>query len=51
MQKSLLILLTSHVLVNAAPPEHYDVLQYINPLIGSANGGTPTQHLTQIFSG
>ena len=33
---------TSCILVNAAdtpPVEDYDVLQYINPLIGSANGG------------
>lgn len=33
---------TSRILVNAADTpllEDYDVLQYINPLIGSANGG------------
>lgn len=36
------LFLTSRLLVNAAdtpPVEDYDVLQYINPLIGSANGG------------
>lgn len=36
------LFLTSHVLVNAAdssPVDDYDVLQYVNPLIGSANGG------------
>ncbi|KAJ5135750.1 CAZyme family GH92 [Penicillium bovifimosum] len=36
------LLFTSAGLVNAAdrhPQEDYDVLQYINPLIGSANGG------------
>jgi hypothetical protein len=36
------LLLTGPALVNAAdrhPVEDYDVLQYINPLIGSANGG------------
>ncbi|OQE31122.1 hypothetical protein PENFLA_c002G09933 [Penicillium flavigenum] len=36
------LFLTSRVLVSAAdtsPVEDYDVLQYINPLIGSANGG------------
>lgn len=38
----LLSLFLSRVLVTAAdisPVEDYDVLQYINPLIGSANGG------------
>lgn len=38
----LLSLFLSRILVNAAdvsPVEDYDVLQYINPLIGSANGG------------
>lgn len=36
-----LALAYSRVLVDAAPDlvEDYDVLQYINPLIGSANGG------------
>ncbi|KAJ5098796.1 Alpha-1-2-mannosidase [Penicillium argentinense] len=35
-----LVLASSRVLVGAAGPvEDYDVLQYINPLIGSANGG------------
>jgi hypothetical protein len=50
MHKLLSLLLTSHVLVNAAAPLDYDVLQYINPLIGSANGGTLMQHLTQAAS-
>lgn len=36
-------LLLAGLLVNAADTQDYDVLQYINPLIGSANGGTPTQ--------
>jgi hypothetical protein len=35
-----LLLLLASVLANAADPLDYDVLQYINPLIGSANGGT-----------
>lgn len=38
----LLSLFLSRVLVKAAdlsPVEDYDVLQYIDPLIGSANGG------------
>lgn len=36
-----LFLASSRVLVDAASNavEDYDVLQYINPLIGSANGG------------
>lgn len=37
-----LVLASSPVLVNAAdssPVEDYDVLQYVDPLIGSANGG------------
>lgn len=37
-----LVLASSRALVDAAlpaPPEDYDVLQYIDPLIGSANGG------------
>jgi hypothetical protein len=36
-----LVLASSRVLIDAAPNavEDYDVLQYINPLIGSANGG------------
>ncbi|OQD89476.1 hypothetical protein PENANT_c002G04053 [Penicillium antarcticum] len=37
-----LVLASSHVVVNAADPspvEDYDVLQYTDPLIGSANGG------------
>jgi hypothetical protein len=37
-----LVLASSRVLVDAALPalpEDYDVLQYIDPLIGSANGG------------
>lgn len=37
-----LFLASSCVLVDAAlprPVEEYDVLQYIDPLIGSANGG------------
>jgi hypothetical protein len=37
-----LALASSRVLVNAANPspvEDYDVLQYVDPLIGSANGG------------
>jgi hypothetical protein len=37
-----LVLIISRILVNAADPspvEDYDVLQYVDPLIGSANGG------------
>jgi len=36
-----LVLASSRALVSALPalPEDYDVLQYIDPLIGSANGG------------
>jgi hypothetical protein len=37
-----LVLASSRVLVDAALPalpEDYDVLQYVDPLIGSANGG------------
>lgn len=35
------LFITSRALANAdtSPVEDYDVLQYINPLIGSANGG------------
>jgi hypothetical protein len=39
---------SSRTLVNAAdtsPVEDYDVLQYINPLIGSANGGKSEQQI------
>lgn len=45
-----LVLASGRALVDAAlpaPPGDYDVLQYIDPLIGSANGGmenpTPTR--------
>lgn len=37
-----LVFASSRVLVDAALPalpEDYDVLQYVDPLIGSANGG------------
>ena len=46
--KLLLLLLTSRVLVSAtdtSPVEDYDALQYIDPLIGSANGGKSEQQI------
>lgn len=42
-----LVLVSSGVLVDAALPrpiEEYDVLPYIDPLIGSANGGIKLMH-------
>lgn len=41
----LLLLVGSNALVDAGSPavEDYDVLQYIDPLIGSAEGGNHSQ--------
>lgn len=46
-----LFLASSRVLVDAAlprPVEEYDVLQYIDPLIGSANGGIYGNQTTRL---